>query len=735
MARFWGDVARGFGPAYAASTARTDRRTAAELAQANLLAQREIQGRNRAEDIETRKRNRAEDIEALKKYRAAEYERLLQAQEDAIARKDEVALRNAQIALESFDADIRAQVETAVPPLITGVEKLPVPPEYAGSPELIRDIRESLEAERGEKPLTSVLAQAMKGKRLQDARAVVEAQRHQENLAKLKIQANKEAAAAQVTATKTAADAERSAKKDAALLLAASQVTLANVNHGNNVKRLDAANVFSVQNAKTAADSLDKRADAAEKHAILLQTNQFESQTDRDNARVAAEKLRDESNAAQDLAAKLDAAYLSSGAVLKDNEKLQYRDAALQKDYPKMLEILAKAKPLAEEKKMEAEGAQAKELKEAIPGAAAPQLSAKDAIALQSAFTPEEQEAYNAATPKRERELPAAAQKRKEEAEQAHELKLKGTSAPSQPPTSVEERRNARLIEIADAYPNATPKVKSNLERQAQVLLSADRDAMLPMDDVRKWILTGAPGVSKAVDAPTESPTQKQMRITLQDSIVKLDDLISKSQDENWTGVVPTVKSKVMDEFLQMIPGMRKHVNWERLEFRKKAGIIAFNIIKAINEESRMSDLDLKFLAPLVPRETDEYPEFQVKLKGIRSMAWSKLQLQDASVGKERVLSLPPEQFFKKMADEAKLEPGIPRVIPLPLAPSVIKFGPQFKYKGTISAQGIFQPQVVSGKRVPITALDIVQLVKEGKIDENAARMWLLHARLPIPRR
>ena len=43
MARFWGDVARGFGPAYAASTARTDRRKAAELAQANLKASIERQ--------------------------------------------------------------------------------------------------------------------------------------------------------------------------------------------------------------------------------------------------------------------------------------------------------------------------------------------------------------------------------------------------------------------------------------------------------------------------------------------------------------------------------------------------------------------------------------------------------------------------------------------------------------------------------------------------------------------
>ena len=313
-------------------------------------------------------------------------------------------------------------------------------------------------------------------------------------------------------------------------------------------------------------------------------------------------------------------------------------------------------------------------------------------------------------------------------------MELMGDVAPLA--TSVDERTAERLDGIINEYPTAAPDAKSNLERQAQVLLSRGRDVMITMDETRKWILHGTPAAGGGgVDAPTESPTQKQMRITLQDSIVKLDDLISKSQDENWTGVVPTVKSKVMDEFLQMIPGMRKHVNWERLEFRKKAGIIAFNIIKAINEESRMSDLDLKFLAPLVPRETDEYPEFQVKLKGIRAMAWSKLQLQDASVGKERVLSLPPEQFFKKMADEAKLEPGIPRVIPLPLAPSVIKFGPQFKYKGTISAQGIFQPQVVSGKRVPITALDIVQLVQEGKIDENAAKMWLLHARLPIPRR
>jgi hypothetical protein len=252
----------------------------------------------------------------------------------------------------------------------------------------------------------------------------------------------------------------------------------------------------------------------------------------------------------------------------------------------------------------------------------------------------------------------------------------------------------AQLDKLRKAY-HAEGADQQAILGNAALLLGSETGVFVAKEQAAAFLESGelaAGGVD--IKPITESATQKQMRITLQDSIVKLDSLIDSSKNENWTGAVPTAKSKILDEFLQVVPGMRKHVNWERLEFRKKAGIVAFNIIKAINEESRMSDMDLKFLAPLVPTETDEYPEFQSKLKTIREMAWNKLQLQDAAAGREDVFSLEPVDFFSKLGKPSEKFGGA-IVIPKGMAEPTIRTMPQYRFIGGDKTKPVTVPYIM----------------------------------------
>ena len=466
MARFWGDVARGFGPAYAASTARTDRRKAAELAQANLKASIERQDKLYA----AMQAQKQEDIRA--QAMGFTPETLAQAIEETGARET------------GYKAGLPPEPAAQALKDLTREQILAITSRATG-------IRSVLDAKR--KAELDAEKQAALFKQQAEIQGLwADRDKAEKEEAAEKARVAGLAAQARVAAEKAAAAAKASVAKDAALQLAASQVNLATVNHGNNLERLDAANAFSVENAKTAADLLDKRAKAAETHALNLQKNEFGAQTDRDKARVAAETLRDEANAAQDLAAKLDAAYLSSGAVLKDNEKIRYRDAALQKDYPKMLEILAKATPLAEKKEREAEAEIAKELKEAIPGAPAPQLTPDQEAESLAFLTPELTEEYydSKTTPERKAKIRALGKKAAAEAKARDAEALKkaeGWAAPRDT-MSPSQRRIKDLLKVMN--PEATDAQLAKLEYEhyeRKGLSATDKGASDIVKVFEKW--------------------------------------------------------------------------------------------------------------------------------------------------------------------------------------------------------------------------------------------------------
>lgn len=89
------------------------------------------------------------------------------------------------------------------------------------------------------------------------------------------------------------------------------------------------------------------------------------------------------------------------------------------------------------------------------------------------------------------------------------------SGTPVKPPTSVEERRNDELIKLSKAWQTTDPSKRSTIERQAQLLLSANREPMVTPEATRQWLDTStsppAPsGRSKAPTSPLELSKEDQ---------------------------------------------------------------------------------------------------------------------------------------------------------------------------------------------------------------------------------
>ena len=302
-----------------------------------------------------------------------------------------------------------------------------------------------------------------------------------------------------------------------------------------------------------------------------------------------------------------------------------------------------------------------------------------------------------------------------ESEQRAKAAKLDPTyQAPKEKSTSVDERTFDRLDDIINEYPTADADAKSNLERQAQVLLSRGRDVMITMDETRKWILHGTPAAGEGgVDAPKETAEQTKTRLQFQHGIIRLDDLIQEADEDDFTGLFPQLKSKLLDEILPALT-IDKFADEKRMTFRHRAAILSQNLLRAMNEEGKLSETDAVRILPLTPLAKDDNPMFKAKLKGIRELLVAKLKLQDASAGREDVFSLEPVDFFSKLGKPDERLGGV-IVIPQGMATPIIKTMPQYQYIGGDESK-------------PVTAAYVKKLLKDGDITEKQALMWLKNA-------
>jgi len=225
-------------------------------------------------------------------------------------------------------------------------------------------------------------------------------------------------------------------------------------------------------------------------------------------------------------------------------------------------------------------------------------------------------------------------------------------------------------------------------------------------------VAVGLPG------PPTETAEERKTRLQFQHGIIRLDDLIQEADDNDFTGVFPQLKSQLLDVILPALT-IDKFADEERMTFRHRASILSQNLLRALNEEGRLSETDAIRILPLTPLPNDDNPMFKAKLKGIRELLFAKLKLQDAQAGRADVFSLEPEVFFEKLGQpDDKFGGSI--VIPNGLAPSVIRLMPQFKFIG-------------GDRNKPVTAQYIKKLLGEKKIDAKGAKLWIKHAEIPLP--
>ena len=217
--------------------------------------------------------------------------------------------------------------------------------------------------------------------------------------------------------------------------------------------------------------------------------------------------------------------------------------------------------------------------------------------------------------------------------------------------------------------------------------------------------------------APTETAEERKSRLQFQHGIIRLDDLIQEADENDFTGLFPQLKSKLLDEVLPALT-IDKYADWDRMTFRHRASILSQNLLRALNEEGRLSETDAVRILPLTPLPSDDSPMFKAKLQGIRELLVAKLKLQDATAGREDVFSLEPVDFFSKLGQPNEAFGGT-IVIPKGMAAPIIKTMPQYKFIG-------------GDKTKPVTFGYIMG--QQGLTDEQK-RMWILGADIPLPRR
>ena len=120
----------------------------------------------------------------------------------------------------------------------------------------------------------------------------------------------------------------------------------------------------------------------------------------------------------------------------------------------------------------------------------------------------------------------------------------------------------------------------------------------------------------------------------------------------------------------------------------------AWNLVRSLNEEGRLSDKDAQYLFPLVPTVNDEKPEFRAKLSAIKSLVIDKLQLQASGAGRTDAFSLDPETLLKSV-DQPSEEFGGVVQIPRKYALSVIGNMPQYRFIGGDKTKPVTIPYIM----------------------------------------
>jgi len=278
------------------------------------------------------------------------------------------------------------------------------------------------------------------------------------------------------------------------------------------------------------------------------------------------------------------------------------------------------------------------------------------------------------------------------------------------------ERDDAKLDEFAIEYDGASPARQAQIIRQAQTIFSKRGEGKWTPEDVTKYLQSGQPPKDREVPFE-ETAEERKSRLQFQHGIIRLDDLIQEADEDDFTGVFPQLKSKLLDEILPALT-IDKFADEKRMTFRHRAMILSQNLLRAMNEEGKLSETDAERILPLTPLASDDNPMFKAKLHGIRGLLVAKLKLQDAAVGREDVFSLEPVDFFSKLGNADPAHGGA-IVIPKGMAAPIIKTMPQYKYIGGDESK-------------PVTKEYISGLLDEGKIDEENAILWIGYLGLPL---
>jgi hypothetical protein len=277
----------------------------------------------------------------------------------------------------------------------------------------------------------------------------------------------------------------------------------------------------------------------------------------------------------------------------------------------------------------------------------------------------------------------------------------------------------AQLDKLRKAY-HAEGADQQAILGNTALLLGSETGAFVDKDQAAAFLESGilAGGeVGAGVKPPTETAAERNSRRTYQGVLTRLDELLDESDKHDWTGVIPSLNAIVKDEFLPVF-GIDKYANFERASFRSTASVTAWNLVRSLNEEGRLSDKDAAYLFPLVPTVKDEKPEFRAKLSAIKSLVIDKLQLQAAGAGRTDAFSLDPVTLLKSV-DQPSAEFGGVVQIPHKYAMSVIGNMPQYKFIG-------------EDKTKPVT---FGYIMGQPDLTDKQKRMWILGADIPLPRR
>jgi hypothetical protein len=277
----------------------------------------------------------------------------------------------------------------------------------------------------------------------------------------------------------------------------------------------------------------------------------------------------------------------------------------------------------------------------------------------------------------------------------------------------------AQLDKLRKAY-HAEGADQQAILGNTALLLGSETGAFVAKDQAEAFLESGilAGGeVGAGVKPPTETAAERGQRRTFISVLTRLDALLDESDKHDWTGVIPSLNAIVKDEFLPVF-GIDKYANFERASFRSTASVTAWNLVRSLNEEGRLSDKDAAYLFPLVPTVNDEKPEFRAKLSAIKSLVIDKLQLQAAGAGRTDAFSLDPVTLLKSV-DQPSAEFGGVVQIPHKYAMSVIGNMPQYKFIG-------------EDKTKPVT---FGYIMGQPDLTDKQKRMWILGADIPLPRR